>query len=1842
MKKLNFKAYSCAALALLVPIFAQAAGSVTLSTPVQSPSGTTVASGLPVTITVDATPDGGALINSVNLIYSHTDGARTWWVTNAMDWVSGVTYSADIPPLAAGTVGYRVSCLYNDSERTETALAYYTVGAVPGIGTGRYMPFDIAWTQDGGSSSSNYYYTVTAGDWKASGVYTSILAANRPVGGEGRVYLLKSIVGAYIQSPPLAGGVGTIYYTARTRKPNQTIQIHVQVSTNDIPGQDDWGTVKVLNFPKLPTLVNIAEPVLLNRMDVRCVRFIVIEDSPYDNTYEKTDGAVGFDNIVFSYPPADIRLEERLRNPGYPSRDQEVKMRCAVIDTNPNAPSVNHQVKVFYQWVQNAAARPQAGAWLNTTMNPVGDGVYEGVIPQRDPGYVHYYYQCAFDGYFYSRDPDGAAGTEPTNSENLSPNYWSDGESLPGAPIYYSKYEVRAFRSEYGQVWLDAVPVQATVPMELVGDESWQGITLVTGITNLNWHFVGLNRYTNDAVAYASMPVIWGENDQGFINPPIGGKADIDGTNGIIADLEYDGFLLMRLSTEGEYLYMVKRAVYQNFDQWLASKTDFEESLGLYAVMKYEEDFDAWAADGYTVDQSKGESFFYDAPSSTFSVFPVQTWFGWVMQQGRVLLERSKQYTPPITFVNQSLLLNGLGGGRVGNSGDSLTMGIEKLTYSMRASINDRHAAIYMNGFGFAHGQQILTVFSVEQLSPEFPYVSVIASYQPDYFLGASYYEIRFIQSNETVANQTDNRLSGEVWRWNAGIPTKIGTTQDVGAGKLIVDKTVTITISGTAPSVTISVVANGTTRTYTDSGTGRLTTGGTVGFLTHDAVPVIKNVSVISYPDAIPIMTTTDFNDLTAWYLGGSRADGGGTRWSKVTHSDSTVRLTRQVPTQRVSIYTAPRRPGAPGPAVEDLVLTHADIVVNSLNYVFMTEWIKQWNEGFVEIRYQSGDVDVVIDEPRIYPWRANTRSADNSETADVLGVKYYDWTSKAQQYEWLKNKRGWAVLEGVVTEAINVRGNDVHLERSRANPSLDQALVSPVLTNGIGIINFVYTVSGGTAVYAVERTDEGVQQNWTTIAIFTNTVNQTGTRYVAIRENFTGRIRVRLLDTSNINAKLMIDDAEARDYPPRDETTWQAYNVLVTDLQTNRLYSGQSCYLNNSATADVGGTGVALADHQPFVQTPSVGTGIGEIAFMYRSWSSTPTVLTLKVAPTPDTPDEDWVLITNLTVSGTSYVQFSNPNIYDLDNHVLRVYGDTNGTERICIDNILVTEPVRAGFEIQTVRLVPDQPLVDGPVAIEVDIGRFLMNPVGIKIYVSYHVGSNTWGVANWWTREETTESRLVQLQPIAAGSRTYRTPADDLLPAFAVDTVVQFYAWGTHSEIESPDQPPILQNASFVNPAWYAPVDLNNQYTALGWSPYYIVYSCAPGAIWVNEINNYATTKDGQIGEFIELIGPANTEIGGWRIEAINYSTREILPNASCVIPKPTNLNNKTLGWGFFVLGDPVVTNVNQLFASVQTRNIPLNGGLHLIRSCGAYEQKLCFGTSARSALEDEGYVYAGAKGTYNNASLAMVTKQDVEAGSMIDDFYWPPNNDYGSYTPGDVNGQSQRLADITPPPTGYVLLTSVIGLHGLHDGVADTLISEQVAPGSGAGIPYAADPWYRIGSFESNGATVADAIGLSNYLWQVASMTTDISNHVTFVAVDTYGANIPISWLSRWSEQDVAAGDGDPFSVDDEFLMNTDPTATTTANLKVTAINFVGTTLQVTVKMERDTITPYNAGDINGMLYLQSRASLLSGTFEDVVGTAITGAQFNDGAGGDEYTYTFENITDASLFYRAVIK
>ncbi|MDD5705891.1 MAG: hypothetical protein PHR35_08195, partial [Kiritimatiellae bacterium] len=1466
---------------LVMPLLLHGAATVNLTNLARNPTNSPVENGVPVTITVDAITNAEATIVSVNLIFrTLAAGAETnLWTTNAMTWVSGNTYSGQITPLVEGGAEYGVVCHFTGDGAVSpatTAIGSYTVASVPG--ERRYTDFHLGgvagWVRDGGTTSSNWYCTVTGSSdrWYGTGVRVDFLAGVvYPSGGASPYMYLRSIQGAWFETPPLDdAGVGTIYFTSRLRQEWQSAVVAVQITTNASPVEADWETVREMDYPYGSTATAHAAPVVVNRRDVRRVRFVRMDTNPYDLNPGKLDGAVLFDNIVISRPPADVTIEERLRNPGYPARDQDVKMRCHVSDSNPNALAINHNVKVWYQWLPNAVDIPSPAGFSSTNMLPVGGGVYEGVIPMHENGYMHYYYSCDYDGYYYSRDPDGA-GTNALYNENNSPNYWAASNNYTSLPDTYSRYEIRRYRSVYGEMWVEATPEEATVPMELVGDENWQGLVLVTGITNLTWYYRGLYRYDEDAPTYSSETNYWGDNNQDFPFPPVSGDAEVSATNGVHVELEYNGFLMTRFNTASRY-YLTKRAVYQNFNEWQASPDYFEESVGLYSAETFPLDFGSWPGDAYDSSWSVFENFENDSATADFLHIPTVTANYWVMDQAKVIADRQTSRSS----TNMALLLDKAAIGRIGNTGTTITKGVEKFTYRARASITDQHFALYTAGFGWTLPLNVGTRFKANEMSPGSAYFSVLVGYQPAY-VGSSCYEVRLVQTNETEVGETDRALQIQVWRWNADMttPNLVGSSV-VYDGNLVSegDRTLFVGVTNNTGSARTEIrvsesIGLKTPTVIYDYSAERLTTGGTIGFLTHDLVPSVSSNGVSGGGS----LAVTDFSAPANWYWGGKRDDAPTLdRWTE--ESGGGKRRTRLVPTQHLALYTAPRTPGQTMPDPEAFVVRNTNITVSSLSYVNFTEQFHLWNESFVELRYMDGDVNVVVDDPRLYPWRANTRDIDNSQDAQTDdGVRYYDWPNHDSQSEWLFDKRGWAVLEGWVGTSPGSTGNEAQFDRSRANPVLDQALVTPVLSNGIGSIAFSYRVTGGRAIYAVEHTQEGIQSEWITVAVYTNDNGQNGSRFVPVREDYAGRIRISVQPESDSNSVLKVDNLFARNYPPRDETTWQGYNVLVTSLQTNRSFDGQTCYLNNDPTNGAA-PNESFYDHRPYVQTPMVGTGIGEIGFWYRVWEpGLEGVVSLYMAASADLPDDQWTLVTNLTVSSANFAYFSIPEAYYTDYKVLRICGTTNDSDRICIDNVLVTEPVRAGYEILAVTLTPEQPQEYQPTQVAVQIGRFIMNPQNIEVFLSYHTGTNLWGATNWWTETSTADSVLIELER-DGDSNLYRTPTNSPIPALPVDTCVQYIAWGTYSNLVGR---PIFQDTnSFVNPSWYWPVDLNQQYAASGWSPYYYVYSCRPDAVWINEFNYYSTSTDETRGEYVELLGPAQTLLEGWRIELINRST------------------------------------------------------------------------------------------------------------------------------------------------------------------------------------------------------------------------------------------------------------------------------------------------------------------------------------------------------------------------------
>jgi hypothetical protein len=440
------------------------------------------------------------------------------------------------------------------------------------------------------------------------------------------------------------------------------------------------------------------------------------------------------------------------------------------------------------------------------------------------------------------------------------------------------------------------------------------------------------------------------------------------------------------------------------------------------------------------------------------------------------------------------------------------------------------------------------------------------------------------------------------------------------------------------------------------------------------------------------------------------------------------------------------------------------------------------------------------------------------------------------------------------------------------------------------------------------------------------------------------------------------------------------------------------------------------------------------------------------------------------------------------------MRIYTETNAfvypnCGRLCLDNVLMAEPVRAGYLIVRAKIDPLQPLIGNQVGAEAWIGSKLMDPVGIRVYLSGVTGTNNWGYRNWWGSGLVPTTGVTTVELVADTNREncFVTAPGSGLPSNPIDTVMQYVFWGTYSNM--PGRPIFQETNTFANPAWYNPVNLNAQFAASGWSPYYFVYSCPTGSVWINEFNYARNTGEGT-NEYVELIGPAGANIGKWRIEVLSSS--QIFQDG-CAVSNNFTFTNTVNGWGFFVYGDPTVRGVNQTFSNATAQNIPLAGGaLRLIRSMGAWEDLVCY--AGASGLTAFGYRYAGSKQAFVNSPLHLYGA----SGDSKWDFQWQQPSG-GNYTPGAIN-KDQYLTNAPLLPLGTWTIWSILGPNGTHSIAPWTNVT--VTAGGSTQIVYTADQWHRIAAFTTNGLTNAAALDATQYTWSVSNVYQDLSNNVTF--------------------------------------------------------------------------------------------------------------------------------------------
>jgi len=292
------------------------------------------------------------------------------------------------------------------------------------------------------------------------------------------------------------------------------------------------------------------------------------------------------------------------------------------------------------------------------------------------------------------------------------------------------------------------------------------------------------------------------------------------------------------------------------------------------------------------------------------------------------------------------------------------------------------------------------------------------------------------------------------------------------------------------------------------------------------------------------------------------------------------------------------------------------------------------------------------------------------------------------------------------------------------------------------------------------------------------------------------------------------------------------------------------------------------------------------------------------------------------------------------------------------------------------------PMVPLEFEPVTVRVDAS--LINCAGnLVVTTLYRIGSS---------------GQFQSLQMSTTSGDTYETSFP--IPGQSGGTRVEYYVsasfsgGGTNSPAASPEGAPTTAAS-------------------------YTVLQTASGEVWVNEFNYNGAAFDinPEINEYIEIVGPSGTDLGDWSIELVDdtstiYATYPFDP--AYILPE-----DNTNGYGFFVLGDAGVPNINAVFTNelqgAPNTSMGKRGAIRLVDDTGQIIDEISYGFPPPTLIFPDA-VYAGEDSLFalEDESLGL-----TGTGNHPTEFVWDVNT---TLTPGADN-QSQTF---TPPPFGIPTL------------------------------------------------------------------------------------------------------------------------------------------------------------------------------------------------------------------------
>jgi len=1493
---------------------------VTFGTPTNSPSAPI--QGDPVTVSVTITPSGGATNLQAEVYYRSGSTAPFSMLSATAD---GDVFSAEIPPSPQGTIEYYFLCTYDGVDAATTLspatapAAVHSFSVSGDLPSSRYQDFD----DDPGWTTSRYFSNETYNGWSVSDARVNDGAGPGGVGdpnSEPYKCDLNSPIDSgtpddiYIQSPVVSNGVGSITFAVMSR-------FDVYPQAYEIQSMPTGG----VSWTTMARYTNSTEFFVTNSLYVNTYQDMSIRISrePIEQGDESGQILV-VDDILITYPPSDIYIDEVYHEPAYPAQNEDVTVYCRLNQLNPNYPAFGFEPKVVH--------RSGSGPWQTNSMSSIGGDMYTGTIPQTEPAQIQYFVRCDFDGVHFEK---------PGYSESRSPAFSPDAEHTESQPTTFHSYNVRYYRSDY-----DTVAITGnfeTVESVLIGNDWWQGAFYTDPTNQL---IIGLNGtgYAENS-QQSGTNILWGDSTQWLTTIPTAGTLEQDGSN-IVANGSYDGLYLIRFDLRtGDY--MILRADWQDFNTWPMHATLFTEGSQGRQAQSWRQTFNDWSLSS---DNDHGTMFEGLWTNENYRVYGEWGEDLWVMKNGRIVntMDHRADLIPTpntgIIYPSPAKLPDLLGSG--------------SMSFNYRVRDVGTHRTTYASGGNWTNYTVIANITGEGENTDDGSYWSVIYRYQN----ALNYYEMRVIATNQT-------QLAMAIYKHSGGTVARLGVPSTAFTGSLKSSASIKVTVQtdGSGKVDHWGYYNGGGWRIrYLDEVSG-ITGPGTIGFEAYDVNMLVNSVSVSPYGYAESFSSTP-----TGWTVGGA--------W---LHSQGHY--------QRVGRYN-------PGDPVSFAVFTcHKDDIGAS-----HTLWTQ--HKVFTNVTtlgYVSATVNTQIPEA---DHLTVIKHLDGTESLRFDDVDVTSWRGEDATY--VTNSSAWIMNDGYISGTMPHEGRNLEMRASRGlyTTNHNQTLRSELLET-VGPVTFMYRTPAGAPAPEIELrfAPEGTPTLFSTVTNLTLPASEDWVPYsFPLNVESNGFLEIAHT-SSDMDARLFLDDVTFFDYHANSTNAWIAYNSLLTGGEEDKLYlvEGQSGYLNYDDDTDT--LYGRVFTNAPYIQTPFMPDGVGEISFWYRRWSI-PGGLSNGVLVVEKSSDAStWETVTTIEVTADSYTYYS-LNQYDPDSHFVRFRNDFSESvpDRVCLDNILVASPIATSLNITNAWTVPEVPLYTNTVKIRAALSDYVLSPSNVQVRAYYHVGTNEW--ATWDEDINDSLAMILIEEDTNAAPPVYTYETANSIDPVAVDEVVQYVVRADfdgviNAEASSPQR----FRDQFVNPAEYEPIDYNDMYGGGNRNPYYVSFSCPTGSVWINELNllRNASPNFGD-REYIELCGRALIDLSGWRVRAVDTSYSQ---KSNHQIPASTVLGSETNGFGFWVLGDSnVVPAVDMLFTNAPgnfSMHLPTAGGIQLIRPMGAVAHAVSYNTTFGSGGHlMVGYQFIGTDQFFNDSAMAK-----AGTGSTEGQFTWSVTGQ--GFTPGAIN-------------------------------------------------------------------------------------------------------------------------------------------------------------------------------------------------------------------------------------------